>query len=89
MSTPIPVRVALRNGGFEEPTVSGVEILPDASQPQAPKHVPGWLTTATDHRIELWRSGFNGVPAAEGSQFAELNANQESTLYQDLRTTPG
>ncbi len=89
MSTPIPLRVALRNGGFEEPTVAGVEILPDASQTQAPKYVPGWLTTATDHRIELWRSGFNGVPAAEGSQFAELNANQESTLYQDLPTTPG
>ncbi|MFJ9637454.1 hypothetical protein [Streptomyces sp. NPDC101178] len=90
MTTPsAPLRVALANGSFEEPVVSGVEILPDASQAQAAKYVPGWLTTATDHRIELWRSGFNGVPAAHGAQFAELNANQVSTLYQDLPSTPG
>lgn len=90
MSTPpAPLRVALANGSFEQPAVSGVEILPDSSQTQAPKRVPGWLTTATDHRIELWHSGFNGVPSAEGTQFAELNANQVSTLYQDLPTTPG
>ncbi|GAA2258681.1 hypothetical protein GCM10010232_56400 [Streptomyces amakusaensis] len=65
-----------------------MEILPDASQTQASKWVPGWLTTASDHRIELWHSGFQGVPAAHGVQFAELNANEVSTLYQDLPTTP-
>ncbi|CAL9317430.1 hypothetical protein SUDANB25_05691 [Streptomyces sp. SudanB25_2051] len=89
MTTPVPLRVALVNGSFEEPTVTGVEILPDASQTQEARRVPGWLTTAPDHRIELWRSGFNGVPAADGAQFAELNANHVSTLYQDLPTTPG
>ncbi|MER7991282.1 isopeptide-forming domain-containing fimbrial protein [Streptomyces noursei] len=90
MSTPpAPLRVALVNGSFEQPTVTGVEILPDASQTQASKRVPGWLTTASDHLIELWRSGFNGVPSADGAQFAELNANEVSTLYQDLPTTPG
>ncbi|MER6518425.1 isopeptide-forming domain-containing fimbrial protein [Streptomyces sp. NPDC001553] len=91
MATPpsAPLRVALANGSFEDPSVTGVEILPDASQTQASKRVPGWLTTATDHRIELWHSGFQGVPAAEGAQFAELNANEVSTLYQDLPTTPG
>ncbi|MFE6664002.1 hypothetical protein ACFVFH_10635 [Streptomyces sp. NPDC057697] len=86
---PAPLRVTLANGSFEQPVVSGVEILPDSSQTQAPKRVPGWLTTATDHMIELWHTGFNGVPAADGTQFAELNANQVSTLYQDLPTTPG
>ncbi|MFF9351956.1 hypothetical protein [Streptomyces sp. NPDC014734] len=86
---PAPLRVALVNGSFEEPVVVNVEILPDASRTQSAKRVPGWLTTATDHMIELWRSGFNGVPAAQGSQFAELNANQVATLYQDLPTTPG
>ncbi|TDC67556.1 DUF11 domain-containing protein [Streptomyces hainanensis] len=65
------------------------EILPDASRTQAPKRVPGWLTTASDHMVELWHSGFLGVPSAEGAQFAELNANEVSTLYQDLPTTPG
>ncbi|WP_199811736.1 isopeptide-forming domain-containing fimbrial protein [Streptomyces sp. NRRL S-340] len=91
MATPpaAPLRVTLVNGSFEQPPVTGVEILPDASQTQAPKRVPGWLTTATDHMIELWHSGFNGVPAADGTQFAELNAYQVSTLYQDLPTTPG
>ncbi|ALO98541.1 Putative peptidoglycan binding protein [Streptomyces hygroscopicus subsp. limoneus] len=91
MATPpaAPLRVALVNGSFEQPSVTGVEILPDASQTQAAKWVPGWLTTASDHRIELWHSGFQGVPAADGAQFAELNANEVSTLYQDLPTTPG
>ncbi|QEV56907.1 DUF11 domain-containing protein [Streptomyces platensis] len=69
--------------------MTGVEILPDASQTQTSKWVPGWLTTASDHKIELWQSGFNGVPSADGAQFAELNANEVSTLYQDLPTTPG
>ncbi|MEV6581285.1 hypothetical protein AB0M92_24335 [Streptomyces sp. NPDC051582] len=86
---PVPLRVALANGSFEQPAVTGVEILPDSSQTQAAKRVPGWLTTASDHMIELWHSGFQGVPAAEGAQFAELNANEVSTLYQDLPTTPG
>ncbi|MEW1654011.1 isopeptide-forming domain-containing fimbrial protein [Streptomyces sp. NPDC093707] len=86
---PAPLRVSLVNGSFEQPTVTGVEILPDSSQTQAPKRVPGWLTTASDHMIELWQTGFNGVPSADGVQFAELNANQVSTLYQDLPTTPG
>ncbi|MGW1012246.1 DUF7507 domain-containing protein [Streptomyces termitum] len=91
MSTPpgTPLRVALVNGSFEEPPVTDMALLPDASQTQAPGRVPGWLTTATDHVIELWHSGFNGVPSADGQQFAELNANQVSTLYQDLPTTPG
>ncbi|MET2718304.1 hypothetical protein ABXV03_21470 [Streptomyces harbinensis] len=90
MSTPpAPLRVALVNGSFEEPAVIDYEILPDASQTQAPKRVPGWLTTASDHMVELWHSGFLGVPSAEGAQFAELNANEVSTLYQDLPTTPG
>ncbi|MEU6014334.1 isopeptide-forming domain-containing fimbrial protein [Streptomyces sp. NPDC047515] len=86
---PAPLRVALVNGSFEQPVVTNFEILPDASQTQASKRVPGWLTTSTDHLIELWHSGFNGVPAAQGSQFAELNAYQVATLYQDLPTTPG
>lgn len=91
MTTPpaAPLRVALANGSFEQPAVTSVEILPDASQTQAAKRVPGWLTTASDHKIELWHSGFNGVPAADGAQFAELNAYEVSTLYQDLPTTPG
>jgi hypothetical protein len=43
-----------------------------------------WRTTAPDNLIEGWSDGFLGVPAYEGSHFAELNANYASTLYQDV-----
>ncbi|WP_433825138.1 DUF7507 domain-containing protein [Actinoplanes sp. CA-015351] len=78
-----PTPVALTNGDFETPVIAtgGVSIMSQTL-------VPGWLTTATDKMIELWR-GYGGVPAGSGSQHAELNANQVSTLYQDLPTTPG
>ena len=76
--------VALSNGGFERPTLNDNS---NAFVPEA--QVPGWRTTATDHVIEVWRSTYDGFSAATGSQFAELNANQASTLYQDLPTTPG
>lgn len=80
----------LINGGFEQPVVTsgGWKAFHDASQ-EKPDSVPGWLTTATDHMIEIWKSGFSGVPSDEGGQHAELNANQVSTLYQDVSTTPG
>ncbi|WP_283139068.1 DUF11 domain-containing protein [Rhizohabitans arisaemae] len=84
-----PDRVALINGGFEAPVVTGVPwaSFPDASQ-GGPNSVPGWRTTSTDHLIELW-SRRMGVPPIEGDQFAELNATQVATLYQDRSTTPG
>ena len=73
----------LTNGGFEAPGgVATFVQIPDAT-------VPGWSTTASDGLIELWHTGFNGVPAGVGTQFAELNATQPSTLYQDVATTPG
>ena len=80
--TSCPGSVSLANGGFEQPTVTNSQQLNQAQ-------VPGWQTTATDHLIELWRTGFLGVPSGEGNQFAELNAAQVSTLFQDLTTTPG
>ncbi len=51
--------------------------------------VPGRETTATDNKIEMWVSGFQGVPAQEGRQFFELNANQVAALYQELCLEPG
>ena len=52
-------------------------------------NVDGWSTTATDSKIELWKSGFQGVPAQSGTYFAELNANQNAALYQRICTSPG
>lgn len=48
-----------------------------------------WSTTATDSKIEIWGSGFGGVPAFSGNQFAELNANMVSTLYQNFTAAHG
>ena len=60
--------------------------------------VPGWSTTATGHLIEfgvnigrsyapqLWGSD-KSIP--NGNQFAELNADEVSTLYQNVSTVGG
>lgn len=72
------------NGSFEEPLVSnGTWRLFHEDD------VPGWKTTAPDKQIELWYTGFLGAPASEGSQLAELNANQSAALYQELCITGG
>ena len=64
------------DGGFETPVIaaSSYAILPTSS-------VNGWQTSA-ENFIEIWSSGFNGVTAASGNQFAELNANIPGILYQ-------
>jgi len=51
--------------------------------------VPCWSTTASDQQVEVWGTGFNGVPAYSGNQFIELNANLVSTIYQDFQALPG
>jgi len=52
-------------------------------------NVPGWSTTASDGGIEIWSNGFNSVPAIEGRQFFEINANRPGALYQTLCLEPG
>lgn len=72
------------NESFEQP------VIPNASYRLFNENdVPGWQTTATDSQIELWSNKFLGVPAFDGNQFAELNATQNSALYQNLCLTPG
>jgi hypothetical protein len=75
---------ALANGGFEVP---GVAAGDEAPFPAA--QVPPWQTTDVIGQIEIWGDGFQGVPAGEGVDFAEINANSAGTLYQDVVTTPG
>lgn len=75
---------ALVNGSFESPVIAA-----NTWAPLDEAAVPGWETSATDGRIEIWRAPFNGVPVPAGSQFAEVNANQRSQLFQDFATTPG
>ncbi|MDQ0649461.1 putative repeat protein (TIGR01451 family) [Microbacterium natoriense] len=76
--------VSLTNGSFESPAIGNAtyRLIPEAQ-------VPGWLTNDSANQIEVWSSGFQGVSAAQGRQFAELNANSASMLYQDVATTPG
>lgn len=75
---------SLANGGFESPVIPA-KTFRLINQ----RDVPGWQTTASDGRIELWSTGFGGVEAPEGNQFAELNATQASELFQTVETTPG
>ncbi len=81
---------AIVNGSFEEP----------GQTDKAPQldYVPGWSTTATDRLIEfgvntqansapqLWGTD-KSIP--DGKQFAELNADETSTLYQNVSTVGG
>lgn len=73
----------MENSGAEAPAInSGYSIVHQ-------DNVPGWETNAVDHKIEIWKDGFNGVPSQEGNQFFELNANRVADLYQELCLNPG
>ena len=84
---------AIKNGSFEEPAFH------DKNSPQWPaNNVPDWDTTASDQLIEFGskRNGNdapqltgNNKEIPDGDQFAELNADEESTLYQYAETVGG
>lgn len=75
---------ALANGSLEEP------VIPARTFRQLREdRVPGWSTTAPDRLIELWSTGFQGVLAPVGAQFAEINATTDAELYQTVETVPG
>ena len=81
----------LQNGSFEEGQTFTKEYLqPDQSA------VPFWNTTAFEGKIELFRKNtgvyinINKVilEPTDKTYAAELNADEESTLYQNVKTTP-
>ena len=74
----ISLNAQLVNGGFESFSSWGYDFFSGTDLQS------GWATTAPDNLIEVWGDGFLGVPAYEGSSFAELNANYASTLYQNV-----
>lgn len=51
--------------------------------------VPSWDTTAADGLMEVWSSGFGGIPAYSGNHFLELNAKVGATVYQNFTAIPG
>ena len=79
----------LQNGSFEEgQNFTATYLQPDQSA------VPSWSTTAFQGKIELFRKNTNtyitGVTLepTNGTYAAELNADEESTLYQNVKTSP-
>ncbi|MEN9669459.1 MAG: hypothetical protein RLZZ386_1366, partial [Planctomycetota bacterium] len=73
------------NGGFEAYSISGsYELINGNALFSSAPAVYGWRTTASDNQMEIWTSGFLGVPSHSGNQFAELNANQVSQLFQEI-----
>ncbi len=79
----------LQNGSFEEgQTFTNAYSQPDQSA------VPFWNTTAFQGKIELFRKNTGTYIAGvileptDGTYAAELNADEESTLYQNVKTTP-
>lgn len=84
---------AIKNGSFEQPA-SNIDNSPQLAAAQ----VHDWHTTAFDQKIEFGsrRNGKdapqltgNNKEIPDGDQFAELNADEESTLYQYAATVGG
>ena len=79
----------LLNGSFED----GPAFTKDYNQPDQ-SEVPYWNTTAFEGKIELLKKNkgtyFPNVTLepTDGTYAAELNADEESTLYQVVKTTP-
>lgn len=76
---------SLANPGFESndpagPGAPSFEIITNGS-------VAGWDSTTGE--IELWDSNFNGIPAHSGNVFAEMNANVNGTLFQNICLVTG
>ena len=84
---------AIKNGSFEQPESN------ELNSPQLHADlVFGWDTTASDHLIEFGsrrnkkdapQLTGNNKKIPDGDQFAELNADEESTLYQYATTVDG
>lgn len=79
------------NGGFESPVFAG-----SGAGYVRETLIPGWTTTepvragANGKLIEIWRNNANGVPAYEGANFAELNAETPAMLdQQPICVLPG
>lgn len=87
------------NGSFERPQNVGASAQYDQGYTGLE-----WRTTATDKKIEIvrltsqtrnsWRSSYSypsGVDVwpVDGNQYAEINAEQDSALYQSVLTVPG
>ncbi|MEM7797589.1 MAG: SdrD B-like domain-containing protein [Chloroflexota bacterium] len=89
--------VSIDNGGFESPDIdSNLNLVfnrwgypPLSAVTFHEDDVSGWETDRNRDLLELWQTGFSGVNAHSGAQFAEINAFENAALFQDLETAPG
>ncbi len=75
--------------GFQNPSFEQGPDLGSGYIVTSETNLPYWRTTASDHMIEQWYNGYNGIPSYNGNYFVELEANLYGALYQDVYTTPG
>lgn len=72
------VQRSVDNSSFEENDPPG----DNAASVYANADVPGW--SSESGRVEIWDSGHSGVPSAEGTKHAEINASAPGDLYQEV-----
>lgn len=95
---PIPYYNEVRNGGFENPVtanyeqvgVEGVEGWNTTSKDEDRKYYAIEIARVTDYKIDPhYEYPILDFVAAEGDQFAELNAGTVGSLYQDILVERG
>jgi hypothetical protein len=77
----------LTDSGFETPVIGGCQNGLFCQFSAA--DVDGWDTSSEAQVIEIWHDLHRNVPAPEGSQFVELDAQSQDTIWQDVALSPG
>ena len=103
LPAPASCTTGLINGSFESPTLGSTPPTPfnggSGYGVYRAADVTGWSFRPTNpaaganfdqrHAVEIWTNGFQGIPAYQGNQFAEINGFVFGNLYQDVLTVPG
>ncbi len=92
------VQRSFLNPGFETPALTASNTANGCYRQLDETLVPGWSTThpsqagsgdctapgaSSGRLIELWRTNFQGIPARQGNNYAELNAEASSRMFQN------
>ncbi|KQS91811.1 hypothetical protein [Chryseobacterium sp. Leaf394] len=77
------------NFGFGSTFDAGSPVTAPWYTTQSQNTLCSQIPSGNCHAIEVWGSTFNGVNAAQGSNFVELNAFESSMIYQNMYLTPG
>lgn len=94
----------LINAGFDDVPITATYSLMNAANASSPTAGIGWSTTASDTKVEVGnlqtgdayglgieykKTILNAPSIREGNQFVELNAEEESSLYQIVNAEAG